>query len=172
MLKIITVPDPLLRQKAKPVVKIEPEISSLIAGMLSTLNGAGNPDKGIVGVGLAAPQIGSLTRVILARKVKGRSEQGEVKVLINPEILKASQIKELGIEGCLSVPDTYGQVERARWIKVKALNERGRHVGFKAEGFFARIIQHEIDHLDGILFTDKVVGRLYRPEELSELPAE
>lgn len=167
---IITIPDPRLRQKSQPVAKLGPEISSLVTEMLATLNGAGNPEKGIVGVGLAAPQIGRLNRVVLARKVKGRSEQGEVKVLINPEILKSSQIKALGIEGCLSVPDTYGQVERARWVKVRALNERGRHVGFKAEGFFARIIQHEIDHLDGILFTDKIVGRFYRPEELSELP--
>jgi peptide deformylase len=104
----------------------------------------------------------------LARKIKKRGTSGEIVVLINPEIFKASSELELDIEGCLSIPHTYGYIRRHRWIKVKALGERGQKREFKAEGFYARILQHEIDHLEGILFTDKVVGRLYTAQELEK----
>ncbi len=172
MRNILTVPNPLLRRKAERVGNNEPEIDTLVAEMLKVLNNSVNPEKGIIGVGLAATQLGVSKRIVAVRKVDQRGVEGEIKILVNPEIVKESPTRELGFEGCLSVPDTYGQVERALWIKVRALNEKGQNVGFKAEGFFARIVQHELDHLDGILFTDKTVGRLYSAEEFNNLPPE
>ncbi|MEK7611082.1 MAG: peptide deformylase [Patescibacteria group bacterium] len=166
MIKIITVPNPILRKIATSVTAFDGKLRQLLGEMTATLNTSGNPAEGIIGVGLAGPQIGQSVRIILVRKVSGRGEEGPVITLINPEIIKASTIKEFGYEGCLSVPNTYGSVERSKWIKVKAYNEKGDAVGFKAVNFFARIIQHEIDHLDGILFTDKVVGRLFTADEL------
>lgn len=169
MTKIITVPNPILRQKAEPVSNFDDDLKEIIKEMVATLNNSGNAKEGVIGVGLAAPQIGIGRRIVLARKVSGRGEDGPVIVLVNPEIVKFSSVKEVGYEGCLSIPNTYSQVERAKWVKVEAYNEKGDKVGFKAERFFARILQHEIDHLDGILFTDKSFGRLYTAEELGDV---
>lgn len=166
MAKIITVPNPILRKIATPVTAFNGKLRQLLSEMTATLNTSGDPTEGIIGVGLAAPQIGQSERVILVRKVPARGEDGPVITLVNPEIIKTSTLKEFGYEGCLSVPNTYGSVERSKWIKVKAYNEKGNKVGFKAINFFARIIQHELDHLDGVIFTDKAVGRLYTADEL------
>lgn len=171
-MRIITVPNPLLRQKAAPVDRFDESLRQLIGELKETLEKALIPETGSQGVGLAAPQIGVSRRIILAKKIKKRRQTGETVVLVNPEIFKASTQRELGIEGCLSVPNTYGHVRRHLWIKIKALGEKGQKREFKAEDFYARIIQHEIDHLNGVLFTDKVVGKLYTAQELDKLPPE
>lgn len=172
MMKIITAPNPILRKKAVPVVRFDEPLKKLIDELQETLEKALIPETGYSSVGLAAPQAGISQRIILAKKVKKRGITGETVVLVNPEIFKASSQQELGLEGCLSIPNTYGNVKRARWIKVKAQGEKGQKREFKAEGFYARILQHEIDHLDGVLFTDKAVGRLYTARELDRLPTE
>lgn len=141
--QIVLHPDPLLREKAQEVKKITPNIWKLLDNMADTMYAA-------PGVGLAAPQIGVLKRVIVVDVGEGLIE------LINPEIVTA-QGREIGPEGCLSIPGTQGEVPRAAAVVVRGLDRHGRTKEIKAEGFLARALQHEIDHLDGVLFIDKVV---------------
>lgn len=151
--KIITSDNPILRQKAKKVHRFDPSLHKLINDMFETMHDAN-------GVGLAAPQIGMSIRVFVA-------EYEDRKVAVfNPEIVKAEG-EVLGTEGCLSIPGYAGDnIRRATKVLVKGQDVRGKSIRVNAEGWFARILQHEIDHLDGILFTD----RLDRPEDLRELP--
>lgn len=140
ILEIVKEPDPVLRRKAEPVTQVTKRIRRLIKDMLETMYSAD-------GVGLAAPQVGVSERVVVV-------DIGEGPVaLINPEISEASG-KEIDVEGCLSIPGTSGYVERAEEVVVNGLNENGRSTRIKAEGLFARALQHEIDHLDGVLFVD------------------
>lgn len=162
MLKIVTVPNPFLRQKAKGVEKIDNKILKIANEMLETLEK--NPRRG---VGLAAPQVGLSLRIILAKD--GQRENSVVHALINPEIIKKSAEVEIDYEGCLSLPDTYAQVERSIKVVVKALNKNGQKVTLKASDLFARVLQHEIDHLDGILITDISVGKILTEEEYNKL---
>jgi peptide deformylase len=114
------------------------------------------------GIGLAAPQVGVQERVIVV-------DVGEDPlVLVNPEI-SAADGEQVGLEGCLSVPDLVGEVRRAEWVRVTGLDRRGRPAGLEGEGLLARVLQHEIDHLDGILFVARIedLSRLYRVSELS-----
>lgn len=164
-MKILTVPNPILRQKAKVVSKIDGRVTALITAMVKKID----ETKGPKGIGLAAPQVGELLRIILAREIKERGKEGELFVLVNPKIKKTSKKTELGIEGCLSVPGLYGFIERPYSIKIEALSEKNRKVKRSMSGLFARIIQHEVDHLDGVLFTDKVKGKLYTAEQLEKL---
>jgi len=143
MLKILTNPDPILRRQSRPVVDVSAaEIQELIPQMLETML---KKD----GVGLAAPQIGKNIRLIVVHL------KDETLTLVNPKIIKRSLIKEWGEEGCLSVPGKYGEVRRCKKITVKYFDPQGRLRQLTAEGLFARVIQHENDHLDGILFIDK-----------------
>ena len=145
ILPIVTIPNPILRQRAKELAYEEiknQDIQKLIADMKETVEPAG-------GVGLAAPQVGFSVRLIVI------AIQNKITVLINPEIINFSWRKEVAEEGCLSVPGKWGSVKRAKIIKVKALSENGEVVKFKAKDLFARVIQHEIDHLNGMLFTDR-----------------
>jgi len=135
--------DDVLREKAKPVKNINKNVLKLLDNMSDTMYS----NKG---VGLAAPQIGVSKRVIVVDAGEGLVE------LINPEVREASG-KEIDVEGCLSVPGLMGEVKRAARVVVRGLNREGREVKIEASGFFARILQHEIDHLDGILFIDKAV---------------
>lgn len=135
--------DPVLREVAKPVDRITKNIKRLIKDMVQTMHAAD-------GVGLAAPQVGVLQRVIVV------DTGDEVVALINPVIEQASGA-EIDVEGCLSIPGKRGYVSRASRIVVSGLRPDGKPVRYTAEGFVARIFQHEIDHLDGILFTDKLV---------------
>lgn len=152
---IITTENPILRQKAKKVHRFDPSMQKLVDDMFETMHAAN-------GVGLAAPQIALSIRLFVA-------EFEEQKVaMFNPEIIKAEG-EELGTEGCLSIPGYVGDnIRRATSVVVKGLDVRGKPIKVRGEGWFARVLQHEIDHLDGILFLD----RLNRPEDLREVTEE
>jgi peptide deformylase len=137
--------DPALRKKSRVVEEVSGKIKDLIEDMIETMYEAD-------GIGLAAPQVGILKRIIV---VDLYDETG-VKVLINPEIVdkKGEQIEA---EGCLSVPDKSGMVRRPMWVKVEGLNENGEKIAIEGEELLARALCHEIDHLDGILFIDKMI---------------
>jgi peptide deformylase len=150
--KIITSENPILRQKGKKIHHFDASIPKLIDDMFETMHAAR-------GVGLAAPQIALSLRILVAE-----FEDNKV-ALVNPEIVKAEG-EEPGTEGCLSIPGYVGDnIRRATKVTVKAQDARGKPIKVRAEGWFARILQHEIDHLDGILFLD----RLDRPEDLREV---
>lgn len=164
---IKTIPDPILRKKSTKVTEINDEIKKVIKNLKDTVVEERDPE----GAGLAAPQIGVSKQICVVRKFEFDPENPEEEkvtdhILINPKIIKASKEKEIGIEGCLSVPDIYGHVERPKKIKMTALDEAGEEIQINASGFFARAIQHEIDHLNGILFIDKVIGETVKGEQL------
>ncbi len=140
--------DPVLREKSQAVEQITPEILSLITDMIETMYFAS-------GIGLAAPQVGVLKRIIV---VEGE-EEGAI-ALINPKIVK-QEGKVIAEEGCLSFPDLYAEVQRFLRVTVKALDPQGKEVEITRENLVARALQHEIDHLEGILFVDKI-GRAKR----------
>lgn len=140
---IRTMGEDVLRKKSKPVDEVNDRIRTLVKDMIETMYEAD-------GVGLAAPQVGILKRVVVI-------DVGEGPVaLINPEIIH-SEGSYIDIEGCLSVPGEQGEVERPLKLTVKALNENGEEVIYHAEELFARAVCHELDHLNGVLFVDKVI---------------
>lgn len=158
--KILTMDKPVLRAKAKKVSRFDAYIEKLVNDMWETLRAA-------PGVGLAAPQIGESIRVLVAEY------EDERVALINPEIIKRSEEEVLGTEGCLSIPGYVGEdVPRAKSITVKARDPRGKEVRLKAEDWFARILQHEIDHLDGILYIDHISPDKVREVEPDEMADE
>ncbi|MGZ4031481.1 MAG: peptide deformylase [Tumebacillaceae bacterium] len=136
--------DPVLRQVAKPIPEVTPNIQKLLTDLADTMYDAGN------GIGLAATQIGILKRAIVVDVGNGLIE------LVNPEVLH-SEGEQIGAEGCLSIPGVSGDVMRANKVKVKALNRNGEEFTIDAEGLLARCLLHEIDHLNGVLFTDHVI---------------
>ncbi len=156
---IYTLDEPVLRLKAKKIKKIDASTQKLIDDMIETMREA-------PGVGLAAPQIGLSIRLIVVETPKDEDDpQGGTQLqLINPEILKQDG-EQVGEEGCLSIPGLVGIVKRSQNVTVKALNRKGKEVKIKASGYLARVLQHEIDHLDGVLFTD----RLESPSHLFKL---
>ncbi|WP_346354549.1 peptide deformylase [Azotosporobacter soli] len=141
MLEIRKAGDPVLKKQALPVERIDKRIKKLLDDMAETMYEAD-------GVGLAAPQVGMSLQIIVVDAGDGLLE------VINPSILK-SEGSETGLEGCLSVPGVFGDVERCTKVVVEGLNRSGRKVRINAEGFLARVLQHEIDHLQGILFIEK-----------------
>lgn len=140
---IVKIPDPVLRKTAEPITKVSKKTQLLIDDMIRRMR-EGN------GVGLAAPQLGILQQVIVFE-----ADGIKPTALINPKIVKAEG-EEVGEEGCLSIPGLYGDVKRAEFVEVEAYDRKGRAFSFEFEGFHARIVQHEIDHLSGVLFIDKV----------------
>jgi len=142
ILNIIKEPNPILRKRSKEIAQITPEIKRLILDMGKTMKSAD-------GIGLAAPQIAKNIRLVLIS-----TENGPL-ALINPIIYRKSLRKESEEEGCLSCENVFKKVKRSKVIYVKSLNQDGKEIKFRAEGLFARVIQHEVDHLDGILITDK-----------------
>jgi peptide deformylase len=161
--KIVTLPEPVLRRKAHSITKVDKTLQTLIDDMVETMRDA-------PGVGLAAPQIGLSERLIVVEYFE-RAEDEEkedapkkVWAVLNPEIIKASEEKLMGVEGCLSIPGLVGEVERHTFIQVKGLNRHGKPTKIKAEGWLARIFQHEIDHLNGVLFTDRAT-RVWKPQD-------
>ena len=153
--------DPVLRQKATKINRVDDSLRRLASDMWETMQSA-------EGVGLAAPQVGVSRRLIVVHIPEGYVEEGSPEValrLVNPEIVKARG-EVTAMEGCLSIPGWQGDVERADQITVKATDLNNRDVRMKLEGWTARVVQHEIDHLDGILYTDRMRDEdsLYRVE--------
>ena len=140
--------DPVLTKISRPVDKMTPRIHDLITDMLDTMYEA-------MGVGLAAPQVGILKRIVVIDVGDGPI------ILINPEIIEKSG-EQTGDDGCLSVPGMSGQVTRPDHVKVKALNEDMEEVVYEGEGLLARAFCHELDHLDGHMYTELVEGELHR----------
>jgi peptide deformylase len=175
LLEILTVGEPqqlaALRSKSRRVQKVTPKLVALAYRMLETMR-ANN------GVGLAAPQVGVLQRFFVTELPEDEEEglPAETYILFNPEIVKGKG-EQVGYEGCLSIPGYIGEVARQEQITVKGLNERGRPVRYKLDGYLARVFQHEIDHLDGVLYTDKLTDpNSFKPvevgaEETAELEA-
>lgn len=161
---IVLANDPMLREKSKKVKDFGEALQALIDDMIETMQAAN-------GAGLAAPQIGVLERVIVIQLPEDEEDpqSGKLFALCNPQIIRAEGEEE-GEEGCLCLPGYAGEVKRATSVMVKAQDRRGRKVRIKAEGFLARAFQHEVDHLDGILYIDRVEGpdkmrRIAPPED-------
>jgi peptide deformylase len=166
ILDIACLPDPVLRRKARKIAVFDKDFQILVDNMIETVRQA-------PGVGLAAPQVSVSVRLIVVEYGEEDEEGEEVTpkklyVIANPEIVLASEEKEMGIEGCLSIPGLVGDVERHVKIVVKGLNRFGKPVKINAEGWLARIFQHEIDHLEGVVFPDRAV-RVWKPNEDEEL---
>jgi peptide deformylase len=163
---IITSEDPRLRLRARAVDRITDDLQRLIGDMVETMRAA-------PGVGLAATQLGVRQRVIVVEyPPEGRDEEEEkppakLYVVVNPEITRRSTETVTAAEGCLSIPGYMGNVERHAMVTVKGLNRRGKPFQLKARGWTARIFQHEIDHLDGVLFIDRAES-VWRPETEEE----
>ncbi len=157
--EIVTLPQAILRHKARKVSDFGPGFQTLVEDMIETMRQA-------PGVGLAAPQVGESTRLIVVEYGDEENEETPPKlyVLANPEITRSSEDTILGTEGCLSIPGIQGDVERLAAVTVKGLNRHGRPMTVKAKGWLARIFQHEIDHLDGVLFVDRA-EKLWQAEE-------
>lgn len=148
ILPIIWAPDPVLKTKCKPVEAVDDEVRRLVDDMLATMYAA-------PGVGLAAPQIGVEKRVIVV-DVAGKDEKPQPIALINPEITWASEDTQVYEEGCLSLPEMYADVERPARVKVRYLDRDGARQEIEGDGLLAVCLQHEIDHIDGVLFFDRI----------------
>ncbi|PID85467.1 MAG: peptide deformylase [Chloroflexi bacterium] len=162
LLEIVTLPNAILRQKVKPVTQFDDDLQTLIDDMIETMREAN-------GVGLAAPQVGENRRLAIIESLPKVDDEGveipdsrELFVIINPDIVWASRGTEIGVEGCLSIPGYLGEVERSESVRVCALDRHGKKVKLRIRGWTARIFQHEIDHLNGVLFIDKLTA----PENL------
>ncbi len=174
---IVTLPDPVLRRKARPVSTFDKKLQSLIDDMIETMRQA-------PGVGLAAPQVGISERLIVIEYAEQPEDEQagstpaqagaqvapprkEVKpklyVVANPEIVKTSTEMVTGVEGCLSIPGLVGEVERYEMVQVRGQNRHGQPMKIKADGWLARIFQHEIDHVNGVVFPDRAI-RVWKPE--------
>ena len=160
---IVTLPDPVLKRKAHAVTKFDKDLQTLLNDMVETMREA-------PGVGLAAPQIGLSERIVVIEYFEKQEDEEKedapkkVWAVINPEIVKASPETLMGVEGCLSIPGLEGEVERHAEVHVRAMNRHGKPVKIKAKGWLARIFQHEIDHVNGILFTERAT-RIWQPQD-------
>ena len=160
ILPIVEVPDPRLRQISSPVKEVNKEVRALIKDMFETMYAA-------PGIGLAAIQVGVPKRVIVM-DIARQDEPREPRYFVNPEILWASEETAPYEEGCLSVPEIYDEVERPSQVKIRYLNYNGEQVEEDAEGLFAVCIQHEMDHLEGVLFIDHL-SRLKRERAVQKV---
>lgn len=160
--EIVTLPHPTLRRKARKVADFGPELQALLDDMVETMRQA-------PGVGLAAPQVNLPLRVIVVEYPEKDDEDdapAKLFMLVNPEIVRFSSDTIVGTEGCLSIPGVLGEVDRASSVTVKGFTRRGQPVKIKANGWLARIFQHEVDHLDGVLFVDRA-ERVWKVEEMT-----
>lgn len=156
---IIALPKKSLRQTSQRVGVITDEVTKLIKDMMSaTIDWEEHRDQEVA-VGLAAVQVDRLTRVVIIRNDFEDAADKRFTVFINPEIVKKIGPIEEDYEGCLSVPDIYGKVPRYQGVKVKALNEDGKPFRVTAYGFLARLLQHEVDHIQGRVFIDHIKGK-------------
>ncbi len=145
-MKILELPHPVLRQKSKEVPAVDDNIRSVLNDMLETMYAAR-------GVGLAAPQVG-LSQRMLVIDIAGKDEDAQPIKMVNPRLVWHSDETDLCSEGCLSIPNQFAPVERFVAIRVEYLNEDGQPTQLNAEGFLAIAVQHEMDHLDGVVFID------------------
>lgn len=148
-LKVFTAPAPILRKKAAPVTKITPKIRELVKGMFELMYET-------EGIGLAAPQVGISQKIIAIDIEEYDPLEPPPMVLVNPKIIDWSDEAEIAEEGCLSLPEILNPVRRAKRVTVEAMMLSGETIVFEGEELMARVLQHEIDHLEGILFTDRV----------------
>jgi peptide deformylase len=146
-LDIVTLPDPVLRQTSAPVEEVGDELRKLLLDMLETMYEA-------PGIGLAAIQVGIPKRILTIDITRGEEEEKQPLFLANPEILWRSDERSVYEEGCLSIPEYYAEVERPARVGVRFLDYHGKPRELEAEGLLATVIQHEVDHLDGVLFID------------------
>lgn len=153
---IVVVPEPNLRKRSQRVGVITDDIKKLIADMIAATVDWENSRDHEASVGLAAVQVNQLLRIFIVRNDYDDISNKDFTVFINPEIVKKIGPVEEDFEGCLSVPDIYGKVPRHQSVKVKALNEAGESFRVTAHGFLARILQHETDHTQGVLFVDHI----------------
>ncbi|MEM8852612.1 MAG: peptide deformylase [Pseudomonadota bacterium] len=153
-LPILILPDPVLRKVAAPVVAVDERVRTLAEDMLETMYDA-------PGIGLAAPQVGILERIVVCDVVTEEGEEPDPKVLINPEIVARSEETSVYEEGCLSIPDYTEEVTRPSGVTVRYLDKDGATCEVTADGLLAVCLQHEIDHLNGVLFIDHL-SRLKR----------
>ena len=163
VMKVYEYPHPILKEKAEKVAKVDNDLRRLLDDMLETMYSAG-------GVGLAAPQVGISQRIVVidAERDDEGNKPGRPLYLINPEIIEKSIEKVCGEEGCLSVPEQRAEVERFAWVKVRYLDYNGEPREMLADDFLAIVVQHELDHLDGILYIDRI-SRLKRSMLLKKL---
>lgn len=155
---IVTVGDPVLTKKCRPVVKFDDRLAQLIDDMKETMRNAN-------GVGLAAPQVGVLRRLVVV------DVGDEIVELVNPEIVSKSEEMQTGVEGCLSLPGEYGVVTRPMYVTVRAQDRNGDWYEYDGEELVARCFCHEIDHLDGHMYTE-IAEKMLTPEELEQMVAE
>jgi len=156
---VVKIPAAVLRQRAEPVVKLAAKHQKLIDEMLRAMKQAN-------GVGLAAPQMGSGLRII------AMAPETKPIVIVNPKVVSVSDKLDIGEEGCLSIPGLYGDVERPAEVVVEGYDRKGNAVEFEMGGLAARVVQHEIDHLDGILFIDKVDKNTLHWQDPTKPPAD
>lgn len=159
-LKVYEYPHPILKKKALPVEKVDDELRKTLDDMLETMYSA-------VGVGLAAPQVG-ISKRMLVIDTAHEGEEPQPMFFINPEIIAKSEEKVTCEEGCLSVPEQRAEVERYAYIKVRYLDYDGNEQEIESDDFLAIVLQHEMDHLDGILYIDRI-SRLKRQMLLKKL---
>jgi peptide deformylase len=152
-MEILSYKNPIVRKKSAEIEEITPEIKRLALDMLETMQ----KEKGL---GLAAPQVGQLKRVIAVHLPEGEPRDGKIKlapcILVNPSIIKKSKTTQIDEEGCLCAPGVFLKIKRAKSIEATAQDLEGNRLQIKVSGLPARIIQHEIDHLEGILFFDRL----------------
>jgi peptide deformylase len=153
ILPILKIPDPVLRKKAKPVERVDAELRRLMDDMLLTMYDA-------PGIGLAAPQIGVGRRLIVMDPAKDEAPKSPI-IMVNPEILERSEEMRLHEEGCLSIPDVTAEIERPAKTRVRYIDRGGKKQEMELEGIWSTLVQHEIDHLNGVLFID-YLSRLKR----------
>jgi peptide deformylase len=158
--EILVVPDPVLKQVSQPVDKVDDELRALMDDMLETMYAA-------PGIGLAAIQVGVPKRVIVMDLARPE-EEPQPQYFVNPEILWASEETAPYEEGCLSIPEIYDEVERPSKVKLKYLNYQGEEIVEDADGLYAVCIQHEMDHLEGVLFIDHL-SRLKRDRAVAKV---
>lgn len=149
-MEVVQAPNPILRTKTKLVKQITPDHLKIFREMIKLTNTFNDPE----GVGLASTQIGKNEQFFVAKQT-----DGSFKSYINPQILSTAKKTKLLFEGCLSIPNYWGEVQRFPWVRVSYLNEKGEKIVEKLTGFSSHVFQHEFDHLQGILFIDKVLAQ-------------
>lgn len=171
LLDVVKMPHEILRQKTSPVTKFDDELRELVANMIETMRASN-------GVGLAAPQVGLPYQLTVIETLPDYDDEGEeipdsreVFVIANPRIVWTSREVVDGIEGCLSIPGYLGEVERHQAIRVRAQDAYGKKIKLKLAGWTARIFQHEIDHLNGILYIDRLTdpSHMWTEEEFERM---